>query len=154
MVIFEAPWGKVLLTVHLLVAAFALGSVTHHFWLLNSREIARPKLRRYAHWMTFSYALSWFIGAFLYPSYNATARHVPGGLQEANPWAVGLFEYKEHFGTFALLMLPWLLIAATRFDALKRFERISYGLGTWFFTLAVYVVFIAGAVVTMTRGIN
>ncbi len=154
--LFGPPWGKVLLPVHLLIAAFALGTVTHHWWVLNFRRTGRPALlRRYAWWMGLAYALSWALGCFMYPAYNVTVRRAAKvGLDATAPWAVSLFEYKEHFGTFALFMLPWLVLSARRYERLGRLERASYVLAAWVFTVFVYYVVASGAVVTAVRGLQ
>jgi hypothetical protein len=153
--VYDPPWGKVLLVAHLLVAVFALGAVTHHWWLLLFRQPPLPKLARYARWMAISYPLAWLGGVAIYPAYNVLVRKAPVvGLEAVARWAVGLFEIKEHLGTFALMMLPWLVLSAYRYERLGRWERISYRAAAWVFTLFVYYTFVAGAVVTAVKGLS
>jgi hypothetical protein len=138
-----------LLLVHLLLAAFALGAVTHHWWLLLRRRVAPGLLARYAKWMAISYPLALLTGVLIYPSYNVLVRKPPLGVLEAtHRWAVGLFEIKEHLGTLALIMLPWLVLSARRYGRLSGLERINYLVATWVFTVFVYYVFICGGLVT------
>lgn len=146
------PLVWALLLVHLLLAAFALGAVTHHWWLLLFRSVQQAPLARYAKWTAISYPLALLAGVLIYPSYNVLVRKPPLGVLEAtNRWAVGLFEIKEHLGTVALVMLPWLVLSAYRYGQLSRLERGNYILATWVFTIFVYYVFISGGLVTAVQ---
>ncbi len=150
--VFSTSLARVLLMVHLLVAAFALGSVTHHWWLLLRRNVPQALLARYAKWTAIGYPLALLAGVLIYPSYNVLIRKPPIGVLDAtHRWAVGLFEIKEHLATVALVMLPWLLLSARRYGKLSRLERINYVVATWVFTVFVYYVFITGGLVTAVR---
>jgi len=150
--VFTTPLAWALLMVHLLIAAFALGAVTHHWWLLLRRNVPAALLARYAKWMAISYPLALLAGVLIYPSYNVLVRKPPIGVLEATSrWAVGLFEIKEHLGTLALVMLPWLVLSARRYGQLARLERINYVVATWVFTVFVYYVFITGGLVTAVK---
>lgn len=150
--VWSTPAARVLLVLHLLVCAFAIGAVTHHWWVLRKGDVPVPRLGKFALWMAIGYALAWVTGVVIYPTYNVMIRKPPiGVLEKLTPAAVGLFEIKEHLGTIALVMLPWLVLSAWRYDVLSRLERISYVVGTWVFTVFVYYVFISGGIVTMTR---
>jgi hypothetical protein len=138
--------------VHLLLAAFALGTVTHHWWLLLRRNVPPVPLARYAKWMAIGYPLALLMGILIYPSYNVLVRKPPIGVLEATSrWAVGLFEIKEHLGTVALIMLPWLVLSARRYGQLSRLERVNYLVATWVFTVFVYYVFLSGGLVTAVQ---
>lgn len=153
--VFSTPWAWTLLMVHLLVAVFALGAVTHHWWLLLSRKVPEARLARYAKWMAIGYPLALLVGVLIYPSYNVLVRKPPIGVLEAtNRWAVGLFEIKEHLGTLALVMLPWLVLSARRYAQLSRIERVNYVLATWVFTVFVYYTFIIGGLVTAVESFS
>jgi hypothetical protein len=54
---------------------------------------------------------------------------------------------KEHLGTLALIMLPWLVLSARRHVQLSQLERVNYLVATWVFTIFVYYVFISGGLV-------
>ncbi|MCG3179970.1 MAG: hypothetical protein BIFFINMI_02324 [Phycisphaerae bacterium] len=154
---FQSPWGKILLSVHLLIAACALGAVTHLWWEMSFPSPLRlPKLRRYARWSAITVTLSWFYGVFIYPAYNVAVRMKgdPTGLDAAHGWATGLFEWKEDFASVAMFMLPLLLVAAYRWPRLRRWERVSVYLLTLVFTLAIYYAFVIGGVVTMVKGLQ
>jgi hypothetical protein len=141
--------------VHLLIAAFALGAVTHHGWLLLRRNVPQTLRACYAKWMAISYPLALLTGVLIYPSYNVLVRKPPSGvLEAANRWAVGLFEIKEHLGTLALVMLPWLVLSARRYAELSRLERVSYAAATWVFTIFVYYVFLTGGLVTAVKSFS
>jgi hypothetical protein len=138
--------------VHLLLAAFALGTVTHHWRLLLRRHVPTAPLARYAKWMAIGYPLALLMGVLIYPSYNVLVRKPPiGVLETTHRWAVGLFEIKEHLGTVALIMLPWLVLSARRYGLLSRLERINYVAATWVFTILVYYSFLAGGLVTAVK---
>jgi len=144
--------GRLLLVVHLLIAVFAIGVVTHHWWLLLRGNVPAVRLARSARWMAIGYPLSWLMGVVIYPSYNVLIRKPPVGVLEGTArWAVGMFEIKEHVGSIALAMLPWLVLSAVRYGRLGRVERISYRAATWVFTLFVYYAFITGALVTTVK---
>ena len=150
--VFPASAGRLLLVVHLLIAVFAIGVVTHHWWLLLRGNVPEARLARYARWMAIGYPLSWLMGVVIYPSYNVLIRKPPIGVLEGMArWAVGMFEIKEHVGSIALAMLPWLVLSAVRYGRLGRVERISYRAATWVFTLFVYYAFITGALVTTVK---
>jgi hypothetical protein len=150
--VFSTALAWALLMVHLLLAVFALGSVTHHWWLLLFRMVPEPRLARYAKWMAIGYPLALLAGVLIYPSYNVLVRKPPVGvLEAADPWAVGLFEIKEHLGTLALVMLPWLVLSARRYAQLSRLERVNYLIATWVFTIFAYYAFISGGLVTAVK---
>ena len=150
--IWSVAAGRLLLILHLLVAVFALGAVTHHFWSLLAGKAARTRLAKHVKWMAISYPLVWLMGVLIYPSYNVLIRKPPVGvLEQTCRWAVGLFEIKEHVGSIALVMLPWLVLSARRIDRLSRPERISYVAATWVFTLFVYYAFVSGTLVTAIK---
>jgi hypothetical protein len=150
--VFSTVQAWALLLVHLLLAAFALGAISHHWWLLLRRNVPAVPLARYAKWMALGYPLALLTGVLIYPSYNVLVRKPPIGILEANHrWAVGLFEIKEHLGTVALIMLPWLVLSARRYGQLSRLERINYFVATWVFTLSVYYVFLSGGLVTAVQ---
>jgi hypothetical protein len=150
--VFSSFVGRLLLVVHLLIAGFVLGVVTHHWWLLLRPDVPEARLAKYARWMAIGYPLSWLMGVVIYPSYNVLIRKPPiGVLEHLARWAVGMFEIKEHVGSIALAMLPWLVLSAVRYGRLSRVERISYLAATWVFTLFVYYAFITGALVTMMK---
>jgi hypothetical protein len=150
--VFATPLSWALLLVHLLIAAFALGAVTHHWWLLLRRTVPPAPLARYAKWMAIGYPLALLARVLIYPSYNVLVRKPPiGVLEELHRWAVGLFEIKEHLGTIALVMLPWLVLSARRYVELSRLERVNYTVATWVFTVFVYYVFITGGLVAAVK---
>ena len=151
--VFASPGARFVLVAHLLVAVFAFGAVTHHWWALLVRKVRADRLARYAKWMAIGYPLAWLMGVVIYPTYNVLVRKPPRGvLETTTPWAVGLFEIKEHVGTIALVMLPLLVLSAYRCERLSRLERISYQAATWVFTIFVYYSFVAGAIVTNVKG--
>ena len=150
--VFSTPLAWVLLIAHLMIAVFALGAVTHHWWLLLRRTAPQALRARYAKWMAISYPVALLAGVLIYPSHNVLVRKPPIGVLEAtHRWAVGLFEIKEHLGTVALVMLPWLVLSARRHGDLSRLERTSYVAATWVFTVFVYYVFITGGLVTAVK---
>ena len=147
-----ADWSRFFLIIHLMVSVFAIGSVTHHWWLVVKKNGSSERLYRFAVWMATGYTLALLLGVLIYPGYNVLVRKPPLGMLEASAsWAVGLFEIKEHLGTIALAMLPWLVISARFYEQLNRMQRISYVIATWLFTIFVYYVFIVGALVTIIR---
>jgi hypothetical protein len=150
--VFSSTLGRCLLVVHLLVAVFVMGLVTHHGLLLLRRNPPATRLARYARWMAIGYPLAWLAGVVIYPSYNVLIRKPPiGVLEHLARWAVGLFEIKEHVGSIALAMLPCLVLSAVQYERLSRLERISYRAAACVFTLFVYYSFIAGGVVTTVK---
>ncbi|MHB1036326.1 MAG: hypothetical protein ACYC35_30275 [Pirellulales bacterium] len=150
--VWSTPLTWVLLVVHLLAAAFALGAVTHHGWLVLRAGTPQALRARYAKWMAIGYPLALLTGVLIYPSYNVLVRKPPIGVLEKDArWAVGLFEIKEHLATLALAMLPWLVLSARRQGQLTHLERSNYVLATCVFTILVYYVFITGGLVTAVR---
>jgi hypothetical protein len=145
-------WSRLLLIVHLMVAVFALGAVTHHWWLVVRKGSSSARLYRFAIWMAIGYSLALLLGILIYPSYNVLVRKPPlGVLENSASWAVGLFEIKEHLGSIALAMLPWLVLSARYYEQLGRLQRASYIAATWLFTVFIYYVFISGALVTTIK---
>jgi len=150
--VFSSPVARFLLLAHLMLCVFAIGVVTHHWRHLLSRDVSGARLAKFARWMAIAYPLALLAGVLIYPTYNVMIRKPPiGVLEAAAPWAVGLFEIKEHLGTIALVMLPWLVLSANRYGGLNRIERTSYHVGTWVFTIFVYFVFVTGALVAMLK---
>jgi hypothetical protein len=150
--VFSSASGRLLLVAHLLISVFTLGAVTHHWRMLLHRVVPEARLAMYARWMAVAYPLSWLTGVLIYPSYNVLIRKPPiGVLDNLARWAVGLFEIKEHVGSIALAMLPWLVLSAVQYGRLSRIERFSYLAASWVFTLFVYYVFITGGLVTMVK---
>ncbi|MDD4869882.1 MAG: hypothetical protein PHR77_04920 [Kiritimatiellae bacterium] len=147
-----SDWSRLFLIVHLMVSVFAIGAATHHWWLVIHRGSSLVRLYRFAIWMAFGYSLALLLGILIYPSYNVLVRKPPlGVLENSASWAVGLFEIKEHLGSIALAMLPWLILSARYYEQLGRLQRVSYMAATWLFTVFVYYVFISGALVTTIK---
>lgn len=145
-------WSRWLLLVHLMLAVFTLGVVTHHGWLVVRKRGGAASLSRYATWTAIAYPLALLVGILIYPTYNVHIRKPPlGVLENSASWAVGLFEIKEHVASIAIAMLPLLVLAARYYEKLDRLQRMTYMLATCLFTIFVYYTFIAGALVTTLR---
>lgn len=148
----SATLGRIILLVHLMVSVFAIGAVTHHWWLVVRGKASSVKLARYVIWMAAGCILVWLIGVAIYPCYNVLIRKPPIGVLESSArWAVGLFEIKEHLATIALALLPWLYFSAAHYEQLGRLQRLSHSAATWLFTAFVYYAFITGALVTLVK---
>jgi hypothetical protein len=148
----SSNWSRFMLIVHLLVSVFAIGTVTHHWWLVIRGGGSSGRLYRFTIWMAIGYSLALLLGILIYPSYNVLVRKPPLGVLESSAsWAVGLFEIKEHLGSISLAMLPWLIFSARYYEQLNKLQRASYIAGTWLFTVFVYYVFISGALVTAIK---
>jgi hypothetical protein len=104
---------ELLLLAHHLAAVFLLGAMTHQ----AAATLAAPGPKngfvdafrrvspgRFASPIALCYAALFVLGTLIYPAYRVHAR---AAFLDANaPWAVALFELKEHFAAVGLGVLP------------------------------------------------
>lgn len=103
-----------LLIFHGLAALVLLGAISHQAssCLIQSANPQGNIVRRYAsvdssafiNTVIISYLITFVLGGILYPAYRLEVRVAFEELQL--PWAIGLFEIKEHWGALGLAALP------------------------------------------------
>ena len=145
-----------LLIIHGVIAVFLIGAITHQtlgtFWprkpgqtdfVANARGI-RPQL--YVSTIIILYVVTFFLGAFLYPTYRVFVRPPLQDLQLT--YAIGLFEIKENFAAIGLATLPsyWWYWKKT-----NDYPRTRKALTAIFFGI-IWYNFIAGHILNNVRG--
>jgi hypothetical protein len=87
-----------------------VGSMTHN--LIHVSRYIRGKFARqkqellHMKIMFWSYLVTYIIGALIYPAFRVHIRAT--AFDPVIPWATGLFEVKEHWGTLGLaVLLSW-----------------------------------------------
>ena len=145
-----------LLIVHGVIAVFLIGAISHQFlgtfwprrpgqtdFVANARGI-RPQV--YVNTIIILYVVTFFLGAFLYPTYRVFVRPPLQDLQLT--YAIGLFEVKENFAAIGLALLPsywWFWKKATDYPTTKKAVTAIF-----FFT--IWYNFIAGHILNNVRG--
>jgi hypothetical protein len=145
-----------LLIIHGVIAVFLIGAITHQtlgvFWprkpgqtdfVANARGI-RPQL--YVSAVITLYIVTFFLGAFLYPTYRVFVRPPLQDLQLT--YAIGLFEIKENFAAIGLATLPsyWWFWKKT-----QDYPTTRKALTAIFFGI-IWYNFIAGHILNNVRG--
>ena len=145
-----------LLIIHGVIAVFLIGAITHQalgtFWprkpgqidfVANARGI-RPMI--YVNTIIILYVVTFFLGAFLYPTYRVFVRPPLQDLQLT--YAIGLFEIKENFAAIGLATLPsywWFWKKTNDYPTTRRaLTAIFFGI--------IWYNFIAGHILNNVRG--
>jgi hypothetical protein len=145
-----------LLIVHGVIAVFLIGAITHQtlgvFWrrkpgqtdfIANARGI-RPQI--YVTPIIVLFVVTFFLGAFLYPTYRVFVRPPLQDLQLT--YAIGLFEIKENFAAIGLALLPSYFWFWKKTDAFPTTTKALTAI--YFFT--IWYNFIAGHILNNVRG--
>lgn len=149
-------WGKPLLIVHALVAILLLGATTHNVLLTvpylwgNVRKVRLEKI--YVPVIAVAYALSFGLGALIYPNYryHVRARY----FDSEAPWASNLFDIKEHWTGIGLILVLAFFILSRMID--PRSDRNMLFIYVFLsVTLAVIVWFslISGLLLTAVKAV-
>lgn len=144
-----------LLIAHLVATGVLLGSMTHNLvyviGYLRGRFGPKRREARQAAIMWWSYAVTYGIGALIYPAFRVHARHE---YLDANlPWATGLFEVKEHWGALAVALLCAYWAVRRSFDPEEDRARLWVYV-PWCFLLNAIIWYktIIGGLLTILRG--
>ncbi len=145
-----------LLIIHGVIAVFLIGAITHQtmgtFWprrpgqtdfVANARGV-RPQV--YVSAIIALYVVTFFLGAFLYPTFRVFVRPPLQDLQLT--YAIGLFEIKENFAAIGLATLPsywWFWKKTNDYPTTRR------ALTAIFFVI-IWYNFIAGHILNNVRG--
>lgn len=104
-------WHKGLLLLHSVGAVVLLGGVTHSGWLAF-RALVRGKPPPakleviYAHVIAWAYGVTAGLGLLIYPRFRVHVR--ADDIDSSAPWAVALFEVKEHWvAVGAVALVGW-----------------------------------------------
>jgi len=150
---------QALLVLHVLVGAALLGALTHQSFSVSRKPVApaRSFVERFrgVNSPTFTnvvvllFAVSFVIGAFLYPRYRIDVRPLLEDMQLRA--ANGLFETKEHFAAVGLGLLPaywmvWRPPLAVEFAVTRKYL-------TWILTFLAWFNFLVGELLNNIRGI-
>ena len=128
--IFLEAAAKPLLVLHAVGAAALLGSSTHAAYEIIQYlrgKPRRPKLERlHAKILLALYSGQFLLGAIIYPTYrvNVRAHHFDAHL----PWASNLFDIKEMFAAFGLVLVVAYWLMSRKFDPHKANPKPTVGL--------------------------
>lgn len=149
------PLTLVLLIIHGMVSVFLLGGLTHQ--VAASIKIGKTRegfFYRYravngsimVNAIVAAYLITFVLGALIYPAYRLDVRIAL--VEMRLPWAVGLFEVKEHWAAIGLAALPL-------YRHLWRFEKATSGrfLLTLMLAAVVWFNFVVGHLVNNLRGL-
>ena len=117
-------WEKALLVLHAISAGVLTGAAIHNgvlAWRRRRGSGGHGRLRRlYPSVMAVSWLLCFALGLVIYPTFRVEVR---GAFLDAQaPWAVGLFEAKEHLAAMGLFALCYLVPTSRRLGN-KRMEE-------------------------------
>jgi hypothetical protein len=150
---------QLLLILHVLFGAALLGALTHQSFAVARRPAApgRSFIQRFTgvnspaftNVVCLLFAVSFVIGAFLYPRYRIDVRPILEDMQLRA--ANGLFETKEHFAAVGLGLLPaywmfWRPPLAAEYAATRKYL-------TWMLTFISWFNFLVGELLNNIRGI-
>ena len=116
-IVFESI-ARPLLFLHLIAAACATGAAIHlaiRVWgYLRGRVMKVGHEKLYARLLGIFYAISFLLGAAIYPAFrvNVRAEYFDPHL----PWATALFEIKEHLATLGLAATAGIVLLSIAID--------------------------------------
>ena len=139
---------------HAFGALILVGAATHHAFVAFGylRGSFRARLGRiYAATTAVTYAMTFTLGAWAYPTYRVHTRPL---LETTAPWAATLFEIKEDVATLALpvVLLTWLL-SRTMEPREDGHLVPPYAVMVLLTAGAVWFELTSGLLITMTRGL-
>lgn len=155
-VVFYAA-RRVLLVLHAAGSIVLIGSATHH--ALQMRHYLRGRFQRaalertYARVVAVAYAVTFAIGAALYPTYRV---HVRGlYLDRYAPGFAALFDVKEMYASLTLLVaIALFALAGTKWQAEPPAMVRVYAVMSFIVCATVWFNVIAGLLVASVRGIG
>jgi hypothetical protein len=152
---FLEAWARPLLLLHAAAAIVLIGATTHHALITigTLRGRARPELARiYAATSAVAYAVTFALGALVYPTYRY---HVRGlYLDRHAPWASNLFDIKENFASIGLPLVIGALVLSRVMDyKADRPMLVGYTVMVLGTAAIVWFDVIAGLLVTMVKGV-
>ena len=148
---------RLLLVLHGASSIVLVGAATHH--ALSMRHYLRGRFervkqeQRWATVVAVSYALTFALGALLYPSYRV---HVRGYyLDRYAPAYAALFDVKEVYASLALVVALGLGLLARRFEPAKQRPLVRvYAAMSLLVCAVVWLDVIAGMLVLSVRGLG
>ena len=148
---------RALLVLHAAGSVVLIGAATHH--ALQMRHYLRGRFGRaalektYAKVVGAAYAITFALGALLYPAYRV---HVRGlYLDRHAPFYAGLFDVKEVFASLALVVAIGLGgLAFTLRPAKERWLVPVYATMSFIVCAVVWLNVIAGLLVVSVRGVG
>lgn len=154
--VFLGAWGKPLLILHALMAILLLGAMTHNVLLAvpylwkHYKKVGLEKL--YVKVAGVAYALTFALGALVYPNYRYHVRDQYFDLQM--PWASHLFDIKEHWAAVGLgLMGVYFVLSITLDPRVHRERVLLYVFLSVAITLIVWFNLISGLWLTALKGV-
>lgn len=104
--VFLENFYEVLLLAHLFATIVLVGSMTHNLLIVIKYvrgKFGRKKREQYfVKISVWAYTFIYIIGCLIYPAFGVYMRH--HYFDSESPWATGLFEVKEHWGTVGLAL--------------------------------------------------
>lgn len=155
--VFLFAFRRLLLVLHGAGSIVLVGAATHH--ALSMRHYLRGRFervkqeQRWAKVVAVSYALTFALGALLYPSYRV---HVRGYyLDRYAPGYAALFDVKEVYASLALVVALGLGLLARRFEPAKQRPLVRvYAAMSLLVCAVVWLDVIAGMLVLSVRGLG
>jgi len=148
---------RLLLLLHTAGSIVLTGAATHH--ALQMRHYLRGRFVRVATEKTWavvtsaSYAVTFALGALLYPTYRVHVRAC--FLEQHAPLYAGLFDLKEVFAALALLVAVGLgALARTLRPAEERWMVPVYAAMSFIVCAVVWINVVAGLLVVSVRGVG
>jgi hypothetical protein len=153
--VFLESLYPVLLLAHLGATVVLIGAMTHNlgcvYGYMKGRFGRRHLEKRYAKWLFWSYLAAYVLGGLVYPAYKAYISYP--GFRLETPWAKGLFEAKEHWAVFGLLMAAGYYYLRRNFEPQKDRAKLALYVPLCFLlNVAVWYVLIAGCWLVMLKG--
>src|SRR3954471_908589 len=159
-VISVGTFWTIWLLVHLMLAVFLLGALTHQAVsvVMPVRKVAGAggfvtRFRAvpaagYATAVCVLWVLTFIVGSYIYTKYRIYIR-IP--IEQAGYWKTqGFFDFKEHVATICLTLLPayWLFWKNAQNQEYNTARKVV----TVYFAIACWFLFIVGHVLNNTRG--
>ena len=147
---------KLLLVLHTAAAVVLIGSATHHLLQMPARLRGAPRLRLeriYALVVAVTYALTYALGALLYPTYRYHVRAL--FLDRYHPAVSNLFDIKENLATIALLVALGMGAVGGRLTtemADRALVRVYVGMAA-FVAAVVWFNVVSGVVIVSYRSV-
>lgn len=144
-----------LLLAHLFVTIVLVGSMTHNLLIVINYlrgKFGKQKLEwLYVRVSLWAYLITYVIGALIYPAYRIHIRQ--DYFDPQLPWAIGLFEVKEHWGAVGLALFFVYYFLRRSFQPSQEKDKLSLYVPLCFLlNIILWYKVVVGCYLTLLKG--
>lgn len=152
--VFLENYYEILILAHLFLTFVLVGSLTHNLLVVAGYlrgKFGRMKLElKYAKYSFWSYLIIYIVGALAYPAFRV---YIRGHFDPNLPWATGLFEVKEHWGSIGLALLSFYYLLRKNFKPNEEKEKLLLYAGLCLLiNIIVWYKVVVGCYLSLLKG--